>query len=102
MPTAQCPVCGALAWHRAGTGFTCGVCHPPPNTGRAAVTDAELDTMLFRLAARAGFPALALSPALTVLAGEDAWRRFAALTTSAALRTAAHAGLCDRQPSEEA
>src|SRR5262249_51323697 len=76
-PTSTCPSCGATAWHRAGSGFTCGVCHPPANTIQVAVTDAALDAALdatlFGLAERAGFPQLALSPAVTVLAGQDAW-----------------------------
>lgn len=75
MPTAQCPVCGALAWHRAGAGLTCdGGCHPPPGGGHATVTDAELDATLFGLAERARFPRLALSPGVTVQAGKEAGR----------------------------
>ena len=85
-PTTACPCCGATAWYRAGTGLTCGVCHPPPNTGHAVITDAALDATLFGLAERAGFPRLALGPALTVLAGEDAGRRFAAPTLVRGLR----------------
>jgi hypothetical protein len=88
-PTSACPCCGATAWHRAGSGFTCGVCHPPANTIQVAVTDAALDATLFGLAERAGFPRLALSPAVTVLAGQDAWTRFANHTTSPSLRAAA-------------
>jgi hypothetical protein len=95
MPTTECRCCGALAWFRAGTGFTCGVCHPSP-TAPAAVTEAALDAMLFRLAERARFPRLALSPAVTVLAGQDAWKRFATHTTSPSLRTSALAALRGR------
>jgi|SRR5262245_6754382 len=100
-PTSPCPCCGTMAWSRAGTGFTCGVCHPTPNTTQAAVADAELDATLFGLAERAGFPRLALSPAVTVLAGHDAWRRFATLTTGPSLRASALAALHGREPGEE-
>jgi hypothetical protein len=98
-PRSPCPCCGTMAWSLAGTGFTCGVCHPPPGGGQAASQDDELDTALFGLAERAGFPRLALSPAVTVLAGKDAWRRFTVLTTSPSLRAKALAGLHDRHDS---
>jgi hypothetical protein len=35
MPTAPCPSCGALDWHKAGSGWACCVCHPVPDSGRA-------------------------------------------------------------------
>ena len=100
-PTTACPCCGATAWYRAGTGFTCGVCHPLPNTGYTAVTDAELDATLFGLAERAGFPRLPLSPGISVLAGRNAWSRFAASTTSPSLRASAVAALHGREPGED-
>jgi hypothetical protein len=100
-PTAACRWCGALAWHRAGNGWTCGACHPPPGERHVAVTDAELDGTLFGLAERARFPRLALSPAVAVLPGQDAWRRFAVLTTSPSLRASALAALLGREPGEE-
>jgi hypothetical protein len=100
MPTAQCLCCGARGWHRAGDGWTCGRCHPPPAEGHA-VGDTELDAALFGLAEHAGFPRLALSPAVTVLAGQGAWTRFAVLTTSPSLRAAALAALVGRAAGEE-
>jgi hypothetical protein len=101
MPPARCPVCGALAWHRAGNRWTCGVCHPPPGVAQAAVMDTALDATLFGLAERAGFPRLALSPAVTVLAGRDAWERFSRNSTSPSLRAATLAALVGRTPGEE-
>jgi hypothetical protein len=77
------------------------VCHPLPNTALAAVTDTALDTTLFRLAERAGFPRLVLSPAVAVRAGESDWRRFAANHTSASLRAGALAALRGREPGAE-
>jgi hypothetical protein len=100
MPTAQCPCCGALGWHRAGDGWTCGRCHPPPAESHA-VGDTELDAALFGLAEHARFPRLALSPAVTVLAGQGPWTRFAVLTTSPSLRAAARAALVGRAACEE-
>jgi hypothetical protein len=100
-PTTECPCCGAMAWCRAGTGFTCGVCHPPPNTSPTGMTDTARDATLLRLAERTGFPKLALSPAVTVLAGQTAWRRFAALTTSPSLRAGALAALDGREVGQE-
>ena len=29
-PGVRCPVCRSRDWFRAGDGWTCGVCHPPP------------------------------------------------------------------------
>src|SRR5262249_34376170 len=31
MPTAACRCCGATAWFRAGSAWTCSTCHPSPN-----------------------------------------------------------------------
>jgi hypothetical protein len=97
MPTAQCRCCGARAWHRAGDGWTCSACHPPPSAGQTAVANAGLDTALFGLAERARFPRLALGPGVTVLAGQDGWRRFATLTTRPSLRASALTALLGRQ-----
>jgi hypothetical protein len=30
-PTVACPTCSGSDWHRAGDGWTCGVCHPSPH-----------------------------------------------------------------------
>src|SRR3989442_4089270 len=29
-PAAPCRSCGGATWHRAGTGWSCGICHPAP------------------------------------------------------------------------
>src|SRR5262245_34463875 len=42
-PTAPCRCCGATAWHRAGGGWACARCHPPPHTTPVALTDTALD-----------------------------------------------------------
>jgi hypothetical protein len=34
MPTAACPCCGPTAWFRAGEGWACSTCHPPPTASR--------------------------------------------------------------------
>jgi hypothetical protein len=65
------------------------------------ITDDGLDAALFGRAERAGFPRLALSPAVTVLPGRDAWRLFATHGTSPSLRARALGALCGRQPGEE-
>jgi hypothetical protein len=96
-PTVPCPCCGARAWHRAGAGWTCSACHPPPSAGQTAVANAGLDTALFGLAERARFPRLALGPGVIVLAGQDGWRRFATLTTRPSLRASALTALLGRQ-----
>jgi hypothetical protein len=100
IPTAACYCCGAVAWHRAGSGWACARCHPPPGDP-PAVTDADLDTTLLAIAEHAGFLMLALSPGVTVLPGPDAWRRFAVLTTSQSLRARALAALCGQEPGKE-
>jgi hypothetical protein len=66
-----------------------------------ALTDTALDIRLFTIAEHAGFPALTLSPAVAVLAGQGAWKRFAVLTTSPSLRASALAGLRGQEAGEE-
>jgi len=51
-PTTSCPCCGATAWYRAGTGFTCAVCHPPVIAATAARQLRRTDRTGFSLPSR--------------------------------------------------
>jgi hypothetical protein len=103
-PPVPCPRCSGPACCALGR-WWCEACSPlavdPLADQHAAVADVRLDAELFALAERAGFPRLPLSPGVTVLAGEDGWRRFAALTTSSSLRARALAALHGREPGED-
>jgi hypothetical protein len=51
-PTRSCACCGATAWYRAATGFTCAVSHPPATAATAARRSRRTDRTGFSLPSR--------------------------------------------------
>jgi hypothetical protein len=85
------------------SGWACARCHPDPIAPRVAATE-PADTTLLDLARRADFPRVPLAPAVTVLPGENAWRRFATAGSAAHRATATAAlrvMLGEREPGEQ-
>jgi len=79
-PATPCRTCGGDAWHRAGSGWTCGICHPIPTALPHPPGDSTPDhepAALLALAAQHGWCEIEYTPGHRIGGSEVRWETFA-------------------------